>query len=44
MEPTMRFILLAALLFATVAQTVAIPSHSVLPRAVMMVGCSTSEC
>jgi len=43
MEPTMkRFILLAALLFATVAQTIAIPSHSVLPQAV--VACATSEC
>jgi hypothetical protein len=45
MEPTMkRFILLAALLFATVAQTVAIPSHSVLPQAVVMVACNSSDC
>ena len=39
-----RFILLAALLFATVAQTVAIPSHFVLPQAVVMAGCPTAEC
>ena len=45
MEPRMkRFILLAALLFATVAQTVAIPIHSVLPQAVVMVACNSSDC
>ena len=44
MEPTMkRFILLAALLFATVAQTIAIPSLSVLPQAVV-VACANQEC
>ena len=36
-----RFIILAALLFATVAQTVAITNHAVVPQAV---ACSNSDC